>query len=133
MILFACLFHQVICIETLDKINFNLTLRTDATAAFVWLEAVNIPGKFSENGFMFVTSTKSIKFLAESKTSMAKVLDSLIARSIGSVPQFVAKSKIFFCKTSKLNKVNSKVAEKNRKIAEEKTKVVEEKTNIVEE
>lgn len=40
----------------------HLMLKTDAVTAFVWLDTPNIPGRFSQNGFLLVTPEIKITF-----------------------------------------------------------------------
>jgi hypothetical protein len=37
--------------------EFEVTMTTNNMAAFVWLEAVDVKGYFSDNGFLWVEST----------------------------------------------------------------------------
>lgn len=42
--------------------EFEILIETDEIALFVWIEATNIEGKFSDNGFLQVTKKKSVRF-----------------------------------------------------------------------
>ena len=44
--------------------RFTVELKTDGIAAFVWLEARDIKGHFSDNGFMMVTPTVQVDLFA---------------------------------------------------------------------
>ncbi|XP_069671590.1 beta-mannosidase-like isoform X2 [Periplaneta americana] len=44
---------------------FEVKIKTDAVALFVWLEAYNIEGHFSDNGFLMVTSSRKVQFNAK--------------------------------------------------------------------
>uniref|UniRef100_A0A1B6CRS8 Beta-mannosidase n=1 Tax=Clastoptera arizonana TaxID=38151 RepID=A0A1B6CRS8_9HEMI len=85
---------DIIGIVTSDNFRFVLTLRTDTPAIFVWVDAQNINGQFSENGFHFIANDKTVVFKAESKISMDQVLNSIVIRSLGGIPQSVNMSKV---------------------------------------
>ncbi|XP_060593754.1 beta-mannosidase-like [Ruditapes philippinarum] len=56
---------KVELIKTTEDDNvFELQLRTDAVAPFVWLEARGIKGRFSDNGFLMFLPQKTILFYA---------------------------------------------------------------------
>ncbi|RZC41640.1 beta-mannosidase-like [Asbolus verrucosus] len=57
--------------------QFNITLTTNGIALFVWLDAHNISGRFSENGFLQVTVNKTVQFTSKqpiSKEDLVNVL-----------------------------------------------------------
>lgn len=61
--------------DSINQIDVNGTLfevnvRTDGIALFVWLESGNIRGIFSDNGFIQVDAVKTVQFKAESPTTL---------------------------------------------------------------
>lgn len=46
--------------------TIDVTVSTDKPAAFVWLDTkTDRPGRFSDNGFLLSTSTKTVSFWSE--------------------------------------------------------------------
>jgi beta-mannosidase len=45
--------------------TFEIEIATDKVALFVWLEANDIAGRFSDNGFLLVTPTQKVEFIAK--------------------------------------------------------------------
>lgn len=44
----------------------DVTLTTDKPAAFVWLDTkMDRPGRFSDNGFLMASATKTVSFFSE--------------------------------------------------------------------
>ncbi len=56
------------------------TERADA-ALFVWLEAVGLRGRFSENGFLLAEPSKQVVFLAKDFTSQEELQQRLTVRA----------------------------------------------------
>ncbi|KAJ8985911.1 hypothetical protein NQ317_010668 [Molorchus minor] len=52
-----------------DEEIYEINITTDKIALFVWLESGAIRGKFSENGFLQVTSERTVYFYSEESTS----------------------------------------------------------------
>ncbi|XP_072403176.1 beta-mannosidase-like [Diabrotica undecimpunctata] len=59
-----------------DENMFEVTVSSDKPALFVWLDT-EIRGRFSENGFVQVDSSKSIYFYGEEETSLSDFQQSL--------------------------------------------------------
>lgn len=53
-----------------DDKSFEITLKTDKVALFVWLDAPGIEGRFSENGWIQITQTKTVTFVPKSSASL---------------------------------------------------------------
>ncbi|KAK7109880.1 hypothetical protein V1264_013841 [Littorina saxatilis] len=62
--------------------EFNITLTTDAIAPFVWLEAGSVFGKFSDNGFIIITPTATVKFMASQDVDLNTMKQQLSVRSL---------------------------------------------------
>jgi beta-mannosidase len=45
--------------------TFEIDITTNRVALFVWLEANDVAGQFSDNGFLLVTPTRKIEFVAK--------------------------------------------------------------------
>ncbi|PNF17252.1 Beta-mannosidase [Cryptotermes secundus] len=49
--------------------TFEITIETNRVALFVWLEASDIPGEFSDNGFLLITQTWKVEFNAKEEVT----------------------------------------------------------------
>lgn len=52
---------------------YEVTITATHVAAFVWLDAHDIDGKFSENGFMMVEPEKTVYFYPEEKYTLTQL------------------------------------------------------------
>ncbi|XP_061599990.1 beta-mannosidase [Cololabis saira] len=68
-----------------DEGGFTVTLRSDAVAAFVWLDVGDVPGRFSSNGFMMVSRNQTVTFDPWRPTSVAELSRSLTVTSLRDV------------------------------------------------
>ncbi|KAJ9591465.1 hypothetical protein L9F63_002071 [Diploptera punctata] len=62
---------------------FEIELKTDKIALFVWLEAYNIPGHFSSNGFLMVKPNISITFVTKYNVDINKLHEAITIFSLG--------------------------------------------------
>jgi beta-mannosidase len=53
--------------------TFVIDVTTDKVALFVWLEASDVAGQFSDNGFLLVTPTRTIEFIAKEDVTSDKL------------------------------------------------------------
>ena len=60
---------------------FDITIKTDAVALYVWLEAEDISGHFDKNGFLMDKPTFEVKFFAKSNVTSGMLTDALSIRS----------------------------------------------------
>ena len=60
---------------------FDITIRTDAVALYVWLEAEDISGHFDKNGFLMDKPTFEVKFFAKSNITAGMLTEYLSIRS----------------------------------------------------
>jgi len=67
----------------MDANTFEIEISTDTVALFVWLEANDIAGEFSDNGFLLVTPTRKIEFTAKIDVTSDKLKDALTVVSLG--------------------------------------------------
>lgn len=68
-----------------DGESFSISLHSDAIAPFVWLDVGNIPGRFSSNGFLMVTSNRTVSFDAWRPTSVDELSRSLTVTALRDV------------------------------------------------
>ena len=61
---------------------FEIQLKTDGVAAFVWLDAGDIFGYFSSNGFLMVSPTASIEFTTYTNITNEQVREALSVVSL---------------------------------------------------
>lgn len=64
-------------IRQIDDKTFTIDVETDIISLFVWLETKDIPGQFSDNGFLLVTAKTSVNFTAAVPTALGDLQDSL--------------------------------------------------------
>ncbi|GBM74427.1 Beta-mannosidase [Araneus ventricosus] len=62
--------------------TFNISLNTNAIAPFVWLEVGNIPGRFSDNGFLLISETMNVSFFSKEPTKIADITNNLNVMSL---------------------------------------------------
>lgn len=62
--------------------DFEIQLKTDRIALFVWLEAHNIPGHFSSNGFLLVKPNITVNFVAKHSVSVQQLHNALTIFSL---------------------------------------------------
>ncbi|CAH0550626.1 unnamed protein product [Brassicogethes aeneus] len=61
---------QISYVKTIGVKKFEIVLKTDKIALFVWLESHPIKGRFSENGFIQINSTKTIYFYSDDNVTL---------------------------------------------------------------
>lgn len=72
--------------ETSPSRQFDVTLTSNNLAAFVWLEAANIPGYFSDNGFLWTDSVSvTLTFTAWEDVLLADFVTSLSVKSLADI------------------------------------------------
>uniref|UniRef100_A0A671DQD4 Beta-mannosidase n=1 Tax=Rhinolophus ferrumequinum TaxID=59479 RepID=A0A671DQD4_RHIFE len=62
--------------------TFVFDLETSAVAPFVWLDVGNVPGRFSDNGFLMTEKTRTIFFYPWKPTSMSELEQSFRVTSL---------------------------------------------------
>jgi beta-mannosidase len=68
------------------KVNtFEIDIRTDRVALFVWLEANDVAGQFSDNGFLLVTPNRTIEFVAKDDVTSDKLKQAITIVSLADV------------------------------------------------
>lgn len=65
-----------------EEDQFQIVLETTAIAPFVWLSAGNIPGRFSDNGFLLTERKKVIFFVPWETTSVKELQETLTLTSL---------------------------------------------------
>lgn len=65
--------------------DFIFTLHSNAVAPFVWLDVGDLPGRFSNNGFLMVSRNKTVSFNAWRPTSITELTASLTVTSLTDV------------------------------------------------
>lgn len=65
-----------------SRYHFTLQLSSDHIAAFVWLEAYGIRGRFSDNGFLMYSSPVNLTFFAWDDVTLESLKKSLTVRSL---------------------------------------------------
>lgn len=73
-------FFQAIISQQEDTFVFDL--ETSAVAPFVWLDVGNVPGRFSDNGFLMTEKTRTIFFYPWKPTSMSELEQSFRVTSL---------------------------------------------------
>ena len=81
---YLLIFPQVVSVTPVpkDSTTFSILLSSTEIAPFVWLEAEDISGRFSENGFLMLQKKKIIKFHAWENVKADKLNSSLTVRSL---------------------------------------------------
>ncbi|KAG8191625.1 hypothetical protein JTE90_012342 [Oedothorax gibbosus] len=65
-----------------SKFTFNITLKTNAIAPFVWLDSTTIPGRFSDNGFTMLTENLNIQFYSKKAVGIDALYSKLKVTSL---------------------------------------------------
>ncbi|KAJ7988817.1 hypothetical protein DPEC_G00313130 [Dallia pectoralis] len=65
--------------------QYSIKLQSSAVAAFVWLDALDVPGRFSANGFLMVTRNRTVSFLPWGPTSTQQLAQGLTITSLRDV------------------------------------------------
>uniref|UniRef100_A0A6Q2XDM2 Beta-mannosidase n=1 Tax=Esox lucius TaxID=8010 RepID=A0A6Q2XDM2_ESOLU len=65
--------------------RYTINLRSSAVAAFVWLDALDVPGRFSTNGFLMVTRNRTVTFDPWGPTSTKQLVQALTITSLRDV------------------------------------------------
>ena len=65
--------------------EFTVSLTTDNIAPFVWLEATGVKGRFSDNGFLLLSASKSFTFYSWEMTTAKELAASLSVKSLQDV------------------------------------------------
>uniref|UniRef100_A0A1B6DET4 beta-mannosidase n=1 Tax=Clastoptera arizonana TaxID=38151 RepID=A0A1B6DET4_9HEMI len=75
---------RLIQITSTTDNQFELTLRTDTIALFVWLDVRNVHGHFSRNGFIMLTPETKVTFYSHDKLDKETVQNNLKIKSLKS-------------------------------------------------
>ncbi|XP_070174376.1 beta-mannosidase-like [Littorina saxatilis] len=73
---------KITAVREISPRVFTITLTTTAIAPFVWLEAGSIMGRFSDNGFLLVKPSTTVKFSAWRDVDTDVLLEHLSVRSL---------------------------------------------------
>lgn len=66
--------------------SIDVTISTDKPAAFVWLDTnEDRPGRFSDNGFLMSTATRTITFWSELAISAQEFSNDLIIQHLAQI------------------------------------------------
>lgn len=65
--------------------RFHIILKTDAVTAFVWLDASNLPGHFSQNGFLLVTPEIEITFYSSHPVGVTAFKNALQIKALQNI------------------------------------------------
>ncbi|KAI4469189.1 beta-mannosidase [Holotrichia oblita] len=70
---------EILSVEDTDGAGkiFEIDIKTDSIALFVWLDSGNIRGLFSSNGFVLVRTRKTVRFIAEDVIKSQDLLQAL--------------------------------------------------------
>lgn len=68
-----------------DREAFSVFLQSDAIAPFVWLDVGTVPGRFSSNGFLLVSSNITVSFYPWRPTNITELSQSLTVTSLRGV------------------------------------------------
>lgn len=72
-------------VDSRNGSRVDITISTNAVAAFVWLDVINIPGHFSNNGFILVNKVKTVTFQGDTSVDIEDFKNVLTIKSLGSV------------------------------------------------
>ncbi|KAK8775452.1 hypothetical protein V5799_031207 [Amblyomma americanum] len=61
---------------------FSVGIRTDNVALFVWLNAHNVSGHFSDNGFLLKEQTSAVKFYTRENVTAQQLREALTVNSL---------------------------------------------------
>ena len=79
-------FSQVDNVIERDPGTFDVTIQTDNyPALFVWLEAPDIKGRFSDNGFALLSNEKTLQFNSLEDVSVDVLLQTIEITSLSDV------------------------------------------------
>jgi beta-mannosidase len=67
---------------------FDVTITTKKPAAFVWLDAGEIKGRFSDNGFIFAQEERTVQFMALQDLSADELENALTIHSLNDALKF---------------------------------------------
>lgn len=70
-------------IPGIEANTFEIEIYTDKVALFVWLEANDVAGEFSDNGFLLVTPTRKVEFTAKTDVTSDKLKNAITVISLG--------------------------------------------------
>jgi beta-mannosidase len=62
--------------------TFEITIETNRVALFVWLEVNDVPGEFSDNGFLLVTRTRKVEFNAKKEVTSEQLKNNITIVSL---------------------------------------------------
>ena len=65
--------------------EFSVTIATNTTALYVWLDTWSLEGRFSDNGFLLAQPTKTVTFYAWQQTTADAVKAALSVKSLSDV------------------------------------------------
>lgn len=65
--------------------DYSVTLHSASVAPFVWLDVENVPGRFSSNGFLMLSTSVTVSFKPWRPTSVAELSRSLSVTSLRDV------------------------------------------------
>lgn len=73
---------KVTSVKAIGSKMFEVDLKTDAIAAFVWLQVHGIQGYFSDNGFFMLQANIAISFYSQDETSATDIERGIAVRSL---------------------------------------------------
>ena len=73
---------QIVSVSAVDAMTAEIQLSSDQIAPFVWLTAPGIEGRFSDNGFLMVNKTMTVRFMAWEALNPKRFAQSLAVRSL---------------------------------------------------
>ncbi|XP_033733358.1 beta-mannosidase-like [Pecten maximus] len=68
-----------------DKQVYNVTITTDSISVFVWLDAHNVKGRFSDNGFLMISPKKLVQFFSSLPIDVSTLRNTLTVQSLTDV------------------------------------------------
>ncbi|XP_067685962.1 beta-mannosidase-like [Haliotis asinina] len=69
-------------VKMMSNTEFEVTVASNRIAPFVWLDAVGISGRFSDNGFLMVTPSRTVTFTSWDPVDLDTVKQSLKTKSL---------------------------------------------------
>ena len=64
----------------------DVTLSTDKPAAFVWLDTkVDRPGRFSDNGFLMASASKTVSFWSQESITTSEIAADLTVAHLAQI------------------------------------------------
>lgn len=73
---------QIQSVQLKENKVFTIIISSDNIAPFVWIEANGISGRFSDNGFLMVTASRTIEFYAWQDISVDDLSQNLAVMSL---------------------------------------------------